>query len=429
MRTIPVHVISGFLGAGKTTLLIRELARRADRERCAIVVNDFGEAELDGSLMAEHAPVRAIPGGCICCTAPEGLVPALEELIREEKPDRIFIETTGLARPADVVDTVARSGIAVLELQATVVVLDPERFVEDTSEVFLSQLAAADVLVANRSDTARPEALSAVQQWARDRYPPLEAVHICERGVLPEGALEKKRPKGFRVVAPVLKASTDGWFVESRSWDRERVFDMGRIKSIAREARIERFKGLFRTDIGWYCIQVAGGQLEAVPTGIRSGSRVDAIADDRMLLQKVVQELDEAVAPDVDPKALSTLLIGLAEEEGVRLSRADLLGLDGQVPDVSVIVPGREGSGVWLSSVLRGSGAAMEQRFVVVAGDGMTSAPAAVGEAGEAVLVHSLDGGAYPREKGGPFRIFVPPGEGRSACSNVKQVVRISIDK
>ena len=429
MKTIPVHVISGFLGAGKTTLLIRELALRADRERCAIVVNDFGEAELDGSLMAEHAPVRAIPGGCICCTAPEGLVPALQDLIRQEKPDRIFIETTGLARPADVVDTVARSGILTLELQATVVVLDPERFVQETSEVFSSQLAAADVLVANRSDTARPEALSAVQQWARERYPPLEALHVCERGRLPEGALERKRPKGFRIVAPVLKASTDGWFVESRSWDRERIFEMGRIKSIAREAAVERFKGVFRTDIGWYCIQVAGGQLEAVPTGIRGGSRVDVISEDKALLERVVQELDEAVAPDIDPKALSTLFIELAEPAGIRLSRADLLGLEGQVPDVSVLVPGREGEGVWLSSVLTSSGAEVDQSFVVVAGDGMTSTPAAVGDAGEAVLVHSLDGGPYPRDKGGPFRIFVPPGEGRSACSNVKQVVRISIDK
>ena len=216
--------------------------------------------------------------------------------------------------------------------------------------------------------------------------------------------------------------------MESRSWDRERVFEMGQVKAIAREAPVERLKGIFRTDIGWYCIQVAGGQLEAVPTGIRSGSRVDVISQDRERIGDIVAQLDAAEAPEVDPRAMDILRIELGGASEVCLSRAELLALEGQVPDVSEVVPGREGAGVWLADVLAASGAVAQQTFVVVAGDGMTSSPAAVGDAGEAVLVHSLSGAYYPRDKGGPFRIFVPPGEGRSACSNVKQVVRISVE-
>ena len=428
MRQIPVHVISGFLGAGKTTLLMEELRRRADQERCAIVVNDFGEAELDGGLMAEHAPVRAIPGGCICCTAPDGLVPALKELVDQEKPDRIFIETTGLARPADVVDTLVRSGLECLELHATVVVVDPERFQVDTTELFLGQLAAADVLVASRADTSSPEALAALRQWAQDRYPPLEAVYEAERGQLPEGALEKKRPGGFRVVSPALRPSTEGWAVESRSWGPERIFEMRQVKALANQVSIERLKGIFRTDIGWYCIQVAEGRLEAVPTGIRGGSRVDAISRDSALAQNLVDQLDKAVAPEMDPSATASIRVELGGRPAVVVGRAELLALEGQVGDVADVVPGRQGEGVWLADVLAWCGAEATQSFVVVAGDGMTSAPATVGDAGEAILVHSLKGSPYPREKGGAFRIFVPPGEGRSACSNVKQVVRISVE-
>jgi DMSO/TMAO reductase YedYZ molybdopterin-dependent catalytic subunit len=55
----------------------------------------------------------------------------------------------------------------------------------------------------------------------------------------------------------------------------------------------------------------------------------------------------------------------------------------------------------------------------------MTTAPVAQSDVGSAILVHSLEGEPYPLEKGGPFRIFVPPGEDQSACSNVKKVVRI----
>ena len=428
MSAIPVHVISGFLGAGKTTLLIQELRRRAQQERCAIVVNDFGEAEIDGGMLSEHAPVRAIPGGCICCTAPEGLVPALRELIENERPDRIFIETTGLARPADVVDTLARSGLEGLELRATVVVVDPERFVTEASDLFTGQLAAADVLVASRADSSSPEALASLRQWAAERYPPLEGFYEAERGRLPKGALDKKRTPGFRVVAPAVAPSTEGWVVESRAWGPDRVFEMGQVKGRIKAASIERLKGIFRTDIGWYCIQVAGGRLEAVPTGIRGGSRVDAISEDAALASRLVDELDGALAPEIDPEATGLLRVEFEGGASVTVSRAELLGLKRQVTDVSEHVPGRQGEGVWLADVLLWSGAEATQSFVVVAGDGMTSAPATVGEAGEAILVHSLSGAAYPRDKGGPFRIFVPPGRGRSACSNVKQVVRISVE-
>lgn len=427
MKPIPVHVISGFLGAGKTTLLMQELVRRQDRERCAIVVNDFGEAQLDASILADHAPIRAIPGGCICCTAPEGLVPALLELIAQENPDRIFIETTGLARPADVVDTLMRSGIEAIELQATAVVVDPECFVREPSPLFRQQLAAADVLVANRADCSSEAALNALKDWAAKRYPPLDSMHVVERGVLPDGALERPRVAAFRLVQPVELPSTDGWHAESRVWGPERIFEMGQLKSIAAEGLVERLKGIFRTDIGWYSIQRAGGRLEVVPTGIRSGSRVDGISEDKKKLVEAISRMDAAVAKAVDPTAVDSVRLEGPEGSSRPVNRSDLMALPRQITDVSTLVPGRKGEAVWLADVLALVSAKSKLPFVLVAGDGMTSAPVAIGEAGEALLVHSLNGEPYPRDKGGPFRVFVPPGEGRSACSNVKQVVRIAV--
>ena len=79
---IPVHVLSGFLGVGKTTAVKDLLARRADRERIAVVVNEFGTLGVDGALLSDCASciLKEVPGGCVCCTAMADLEASLEEV-------------------------------------------------------------------------------------------------------------------------------------------------------------------------------------------------------------------------------------------------------------------------------------------------------------------------------------------------------------
>ncbi len=428
MSTVPVHVVSGFLGAGKTTFLLRQLEARQGTERCAIVVNDFGEASLDATILSQHAPIREIPGGCICCTAPEGLIPALSELIATQSPDRIFVETTGLARPVDVVDTIRRSGLTSIHLSATVVLVDPERFANAPPDLLMEQLASADVLVANRADRASQEAKDQLKSWAESRYPPLAAFHVVENGRVPEGIIALPRPRGavplFRALAP----STSGFVSASQTWSSERVFDMGQLKALYSEINAERIKGIFNTDLGFYEIQWAGGQLDSRPSPIRSGSRVDVIASKDVGADALEGWVEAVGAAIYSPPARSEVPeICLVDAGGweMPLTRAVLAALPQQVPDVSVQVPGRAGAGVRLSEVLALAGASPETPFVVVASDGMTTEPSPLSEAGTAILAHTLADGPYPADKGGPFRIFVPPGAGQSACTNVKKVVRI----
>jgi G3E family GTPase len=124
--SFPVHIVAGFLGAGKTSALRAQLdARRG--ERVAIIVNDFGEASLDEATLESESPFRitSIPGGCVCCTAPEGFVEALGAVLATA-PDRILIEPTGLARPQDLVDTIRRCRHAAeVALGPLVVLVDP----------------------------------------------------------------------------------------------------------------------------------------------------------------------------------------------------------------------------------------------------------------------------------------------------------------
>jgi G3E family GTPase len=428
MKNIPVHVVSGFLGAGKTTFLLRQLEARQGIERCAIVVNDFGEASLDATILGQHAPIREIPGGCICCTAPEGLVPALSELIATQSPDRIFIETTGLARPADVIDTVRRSGLKTVCVGATVVLVDPDRFAQSPPPLLMEQLATADVVVGNRSDVSSPESQARLRAWVTERYPPVAAFHVVKEGRVPEGGLVLPLETASKPQWRLIKPSTEGFQSASRTWPVDKVFDMGQLKTLYGAIQAERIKGIFHTDLGFYELQWAGGKLDARPSSIRSGSRVDVIASDGQggdSLESWVRSVDEAEY--VPPEASVVPEVCLVDAGGweMPLTRAALAALPEQIQDVTTRVPGRAGSGVPLAEVLALAGANPDAPFVVVASDGMTTTPVAQSDVGSAILVHSLDGASYPTEKGGPFRIFVPPGEGQSACSNVKKVVRI----
>ena len=420
---VPVTIIAGFLGAGKTTLLLDQLGQRGGRERCAVVVNDFGEARIDAGLLGEQASVIDIPGACICCTAPEGLVAAVGRLLEESRPDRVFIESTGLGRPADIVDTLERSGLP-LDLLPVVVVVEPGRLAE-MNPVMEAQVAAAEILVANRVDLCGPQDLSAFRDLAEARFPPIQSVHETSFGKIDAAALERQSLS--RPALPHTHISTEAWQAASAAWKADRVFDMGQVKSLMAESGMERIKGVLRTDIGWYLVQRAGGELSVVPTPIRGGSRLDVI-DSRPLdaLHSWLEKL--GAAQWVKPEAGSGDSLQLLDAEGARtLSRRALASLPGQVEDVSQKIPGRQGQAVALSSVLNQARSGEDSTFLVAAHDGLVTEAVRVADAGEALLVHSLEGKALPAEMGGPFRILIPPGEGKSACANVKKVARILI--
>ena len=109
---IPVIVITGFLGSGKTTLLNRVLA---DGVKTAVVINEFGATPIDQDLLQiQDIPMTVLSGGCLCCQIKGALAPTLKNLWMawnkaETKPfERIIIETSGVASPEPILDTLLR---------------------------------------------------------------------------------------------------------------------------------------------------------------------------------------------------------------------------------------------------------------------------------------------------------------------------------
>jgi G3E family GTPase len=444
---VPVVTVAGWLGTGKTTAVTDLVSRLPGRS--AVVVNDFGEARIDATILASGASVTDIAGGCLCCTAPEGLAATIEDLLDAVRPDRIFIEPSGLARPQDILDTLSRGGLAARVARGpTLVLVDPSRLA-DPPEGLREQLDAADVLVANRCDLADDSAVAAFRALAAGLWPGPARVVETRFGVLPTDVVDW--PAGHGPRAPERDAPRQGghdhaghdhaahdhdarahaharYLARSSVFAPDVLFRFDALRAGLEAPALERVKGLFQTDAGWMRIDRAGGRLHVAATSYRRDSRFDAIAATDAALDALVVALEAARVEEADA---SVDRLALVDARGIALAldRAALAALPGQVPDVGVVVPGRAGAGVRLREVLALVAPPPDAVFVVRASDGMTTAPVAVPDAGEAVLVHSLDGGPLPEGQGGPFRLLVPPSEGgeKPRCANVKSVVRVRI--
>lgn len=172
---IPVTVIGGYLGSGKTSLVNHVL--RSTEERLAIVVNDFGEINIDVDLIAAQQDalpdgVVALANGCICCTLVDGFAATLDSLAgMADRPDRILIEASGVSDPATIAAYCHGPG---LELDAVVVMADAETIRDRVDDVYVGQtiaqqLAAADVVVVNKSDLIDADGLDDVVAWVTHR--------------------------------------------------------------------------------------------------------------------------------------------------------------------------------------------------------------------------------------------------------------------
>lgn len=167
----PITILGGYLGAGKTTVL-NHLLRHAGGRRIAVVVNDFGDVDIDADLIEGRSDdTISIAGGCVCCGFGDDLLDTLQSLRDAPEPfDHIVIETSGVALPRNLRATISLApGLAVV---ATIVLGDVEsvrrlatdRYVGDTVR---DQLLSADLLLLTKCDLLPAAQTDEVEAWLR----------------------------------------------------------------------------------------------------------------------------------------------------------------------------------------------------------------------------------------------------------------------
>ena len=182
---IPVTVIGGFLGAGKTTLLNHILSENHG-VRAAVLVNDFGAINIDAKLVVGvEGETINLANGCICCNIRDDLVAACMGLLqRPERPERLIVETSGVSNPVEIANTFLLPELQpILALDSILCVVDCEQFPTLSGEpagLARVQIAAADIVVLNKTDLVDRGCVAAVKSLIREISPGsriLEASH------------------------------------------------------------------------------------------------------------------------------------------------------------------------------------------------------------------------------------------------------------
>ncbi|WP_436638546.1 cobalamin biosynthesis protein CobW [Microbaculum sp. FT89] len=200
---IPATVITGFLGAGKTTL-VRHVLENANGRRIAIIVNEFGSLGIDGDLLKSCGiagctddDIVELANGCICCTVADDFLPTMQALLdRDDPPEHVLIETSGLALPKPLIKAFDWPTIrSRMTVDGVIAVVDGPavatgRFADDPdaiarqraedpsvdhdnplAEVYEDQLNAADLIVVNKADLLDAAGIDALKQGIAGAVP------------------------------------------------------------------------------------------------------------------------------------------------------------------------------------------------------------------------------------------------------------------
>ncbi|GAB3503845.1 CobW family GTP-binding protein [Emticicia fontis] len=305
---IPVNLITGFLGVGKTTAIKHLLASKPQTERWAIIINEFGAVSIDHTAIEEKdgLTIREVAGGCICCTANVPMQYTLTTVLRQQKPDRILIEPTGMGHPENILDLLRGKFMKdILDVRATICLVDPRRWANAdvrANETFQDQINLADVLIANKTDLAGEELTEEFKDWADSLYPPKLLIADVSNGevdfnwlnIEPFGdrkaqfahevhhhhpAHEEELP--VPTVGNPVKKESHGLGLHGCGWifSPDEIFNLPKLRQFFSTLNeVYRAKGVFRTGKDWVLINAVGEEFTVQYITYRRDSRIELIA-------------------------------------------------------------------------------------------------------------------------------------------------------
>ena len=300
LQNIPTHVIAGPLGAGKTSVIKHLLAHKPASERWAVLINEFGQIGLDAALLstaADGIALGEVAGGCLCCVNGAPFQIGLGRLLRKARPDRLFIEPSGLGHP---VQLLAQLGEApwsgVLAVQPSVIVLDAAALAAGTPlpQTQKDALENAGLLVLNKAAQVMPSVRQSILQALPERE-----IHWTDQGRLALDLLPGIAAQAREGVdnLPALKTlvqipavwpdlsvpiclsqgQAEGWSIGWR-WDPSVEFDANKIQAWLRGHQWRRAKLIIHSQSGWVSANaLESGLVQWASSEWRKDSRLELI--------------------------------------------------------------------------------------------------------------------------------------------------------
>lgn len=311
----PTNIITGFLGVGKTSSILHLLKNKPGNERWAVLVNEFGEIGIDGSLMqgqySENSGVfiQEVPGGCMCCAAGLPMQVALNELLTRAKPDRLLIEPTGLGHPIEIIQILSDKFYKqILQVEKILTLVDARKITDKRyteHDTFNQQILIADVVVGNKADLYSEKEQALLQEYVNN-FSASSADDQVEVQFVEHGKIDPQWLKGETsaiarhahhhhhhntsdkpdlntMAIPetgYVKAQNDGEGFASIGWrfDANKVFDRQKLHVFLTGIQAERMKAVFITEQGIFGYNLTSDALTEMELDEAVESRIEIIA-------------------------------------------------------------------------------------------------------------------------------------------------------
>ena len=318
LHNIPTHVIAGPLGAGKTSLIQHLMAQKPVHERWAVLVNEFGQIGLDAALMGQSGDAIAITevaGGCVCCVNGAPFQIGLSRLLRQAKPDRIFIEPSGLGHPAQILKQLsAAPWLGVLALQPCVIVLDAEALALGKPVPATQQeaLKMAGLVVMNKSNSVQNEQREQIAcslpkcpvLWTEHGYIPLNTLPVATMSDI-HAVDNSLIYKDFNSVVSVFsdpqtpfvmtQQQPEAWSIGWK-WHASLLFDLVLLNHWLQGLNWLRAKLVVHAPSGWFSVNCLENSLQSWKASEwRTDSRIELIFESPQDLNSLKKGLQDCL--------------------------------------------------------------------------------------------------------------------------------------
>lgn len=311
LHRIPTNILSGFLGVGKTTTITTLLREKPLNEHWAVLVNEFGEIGVDGTLLEgatrgqSSVSIREVPGGCLCCAASVPMQVALNQLLRAAKPDRLLIEPTGLGHPRQIIAALSKPEYeTVLDLRATLTLVDARKVADPRyteHPTFNQQLEIADLLIAHKADLYGSCEIDQLRRYLAAKGLDSRPLYAVSQGAVAPQWLDLPRFSNH----PTPSRSREMERYRSHGWryNSTHLFNRAAISALFATLDLIRLKAVILSSEGAFCYNLADGTLSETTLPAAGESRIELI----IAKDSSVDDLEGKISHCILPQQAATV--------------------------------------------------------------------------------------------------------------------------